>query len=383
MLWTALPGREAIARAYGAANMSLPWLPISLLPTVTWRSALSLLPAIAVFLAVLCLPHRMRRNLVLIMLAVAFVSVLLDLLQMMGGQSSPLRFYAITNPSRAVGFFANGNHNAAFLYCAIPFAAAWGIGLRHKSRRVLVVALLLGFIIIGLALAQSRAGLILSAVAGLFCIPLLMGEGMGISRGRLLGVVTGGSVIALLVAFQFGFVNLAHRAESEGDIMENLRWPVASITLKASQTNLPFGTGFGTFAPVYQAIEPRTLLSDRYVNRAHNDWLELGLEGGGFTIIGLVVFFAWFGRASFQVWRPGQSGADTLDSALARAGSIVVVVLLLHSIVDYPLRTTGMMVVFALACALLIDPSKSRPVQVSNPLPNDSKRNPITLHATR
>ncbi len=194
------------------------------------------------------------------MLAVAFVSVLLDLLQMMGGQSSPLRFYAITNPDRAVGFFANSNHNAAFLYCAIPFAAAWGIGLRRQSHRALVVALLLGFIIIGLALAQSRAGLILSVVAGLFCIPLVMGEGRGISRGRLLGVVTGGSVIALLIAFQFGFVNLAQRVESEADIMEDLRWPVASVTLKAAQANLPFGTGFGTFVPVYQTIEPRTLL---------------------------------------------------------------------------------------------------------------------------
>ena len=134
LLWTALPGREEIVRGYNAANMPLPWLPISLAPSITWRSVLSLLPAIAVFLAVLCLSHRMRRNLVLMMLAVAFVSVLLDLLQMMGGQSSPLRFYAITNTDRAVGFFANSNHNAAFLYCAIPFAAAWSIGLRRQSR---------------------------------------------------------------------------------------------------------------------------------------------------------------------------------------------------------------------------------------------------------
>ena len=76
-------------QGYNAANMPLPWLPISLAPNITWRSVLSLLPAVAVFLAVLCLPHRMRRNLVLMMLAVAFVSVLLDLLQMMGGQSKP------------------------------------------------------------------------------------------------------------------------------------------------------------------------------------------------------------------------------------------------------------------------------------------------------
>jgi O-Antigen ligase len=367
-LWTALPGREEVARAYSAASISLPWLPISLAPNITWGSVFSLLPAVAVFLAMLCLPHRTRRNLVLMMLAVAFLSVLLDLLQMLGGELSPLRFYAITNPDRAVGFFANSNHNAAFLYCAIPFAAAWGIGVRRQPRRALVVALLLGFIIIGLAVAQSRAGLILSVIAGLSCIPLVMGKGRGISRGRLLGVVIAGNVIALFIAFQFGFVGMANRVESGGaDIIGDLRWPVASVTLKTAQANLPFGTGFGTFVPVYQTVEPRTLLLERYVNRAHNDWLELGLEGGGLTIIGLLVFFVWFGRSSFQVWRPGQKSADALGTDLARASSIVVVLLMLHSIVDYPLRTTAMMVVFALACALLIDPKDpmSHPIRVS------------------
>jgi O-antigen ligase len=367
-LWTALPGREEIARAYSAASISLPWLPISLTPSITWRSMFSLLPAVAVFLAMLCLPHRTRRNLVLMMLAVAFLSVLLDLLQMLGGQSSALRFYAITNVDRAVGFFANSNHNAAFLNCAIPFAAAWGIGLRRQSYRALVVALLLGFIIIGLAVAQSRAGLILSVIAGLSCIPLVVGKGRGIYRGRLLGAVVGGGVIALLIAFQFGFVGMVQRMQDDtGSIFENLRWPVALVTLKAAQANLPFGTGFGTFVPVYQTVEPRPMLMEAYVNRAHNDWLELGLEGGILTIVGVVVFFAGFTRSSFRAWRPDQSGADALETALARAGSIVVVLLLLHSIVDYPLRTTAMMLVFALASALLIDPKNpmTRPIRVS------------------
>jgi O-antigen ligase len=368
-LWTALPGREEVARAYSAASISLPWLPISLAPNITWSSVFSLLPAVAVFLAMLCLPNRTRRNLVLMMLAVTAVSVLLDLLQMMGGLSSPLRFYAITNIDRAVGFFANANHNAAFLYCAIPFTAVWGIELRRQPGRLLVVALLLGLTIIGLAITQSRAGLILSVIAALSCIPLVVGKGRGISRRRLLGAVVGGGVIALLIAFQFGFVGMAQRMQGDAGIFENLRWSVASVTFKAAQANLPFGAGFGTFVPVYQTVEPRTLLMEPYINRAHNDWLELGLEGGVLAIVGLLIFFVWFGRSSFQAWRPANSDAHALDTALARAGSIVIVLLMLHSIVDYPLRTTAMMVVFALACALLISPKdpKIRPIQVSKP----------------
>ena len=117
-LWSGLPGRGEIASAYEAAGMTLPWLPISLYPLATWLGLLSLLPATAVFLAMLSLEQRSRRILIMLMFIIIFASVLLDLLQIMGGEGSPLRFYAITNRDRAVGFFANANHNAAFLYSA-------------------------------------------------------------------------------------------------------------------------------------------------------------------------------------------------------------------------------------------------------------------------
>ena len=85
-------------------------------------------------------------------------------------------------------------------------------------------------------------------------------------------------------------------------------------------------------------------------------------------MVGMVVFFVWLTRSSFRAWRSGQGGTDALDTALARAASIVVVLLMLHSIVDYPLRTTATMVVFALACALLI-----RPIWVSKSTPGDTE----------
>ena len=153
-LWSGLPGRGEIASAYEAAGMTLPWLPISLDPSATWLGLLSLLPATAVFLAMLSLEQRSRRILIMLIFIVVFASVLLDMLQMMGGEDSPLRFYAITNLDRAVGFFANSNHNAAFLYSAIPFATAWAIGLvldhrRNRAIGLALLALLILMIIIG------------------------------------------------------------------------------------------------------------------------------------------------------------------------------------------------------------------------------------------
>jgi hypothetical protein len=104
-LWGSLPGRQEYASAYAAAGMVVPWLPVSLDPSATWLGLLSVLPAIAVFLAMLSLEPRSRRVLTVLIFIVVFVSVLLDLQQTWEGPDSPLRFYTSTERFRAVGFF--------------------------------------------------------------------------------------------------------------------------------------------------------------------------------------------------------------------------------------------------------------------------------------
>ena len=357
--WRSLPGREEIASAYQAAGTTLPWLPISLDPASTWRSLLSLIPAVAVFLAMLSIRNPGRRFLVALVLAIAFVSIAVDLLQMMGGPDSPLRFYAITNPDRAVGFFANANHNAAFLFCAIPFAAAWLTGLvqghhRYRNIGLLLLSVLLACVFIGLALTRSRAGLALGFAAGLCSLGLIWRHSRAGSLRRVLFVGLAANVAALLMAFQFGFVAIATRVE-HSDIMADLRWPVAQITARAALSNFPYGTGLGTFVPIYQMNVPRTLVYDRFVNRAHDDWLELWLTGGAPALVVVLGFLALFVIVAVRAWH-GWPGSPVLDVVSAQAASIMIVLLLLHSILDYPLRTAAVASVFALACALLIPP---------------------------
>jgi O-Antigen ligase len=357
-IWSAIPGRGEIASAYKAAGMDLPWLPLSLDPAATWHGLLSLIPAIAIFLAMLSLDRGARRIVVGLMLAVVLVSAPLDLLQLMGGEQSPLRFYAITNRDRGVGFFANANHQAAFLYCAIPFAAAWAIGLAHDQRKnralgIWLLILLLAFVVIGVTGTRSRAGLALGFVAGLSSLLLVWRHERGAWGRRLLlyGVVA--NLVGLLIAFQFGFVGMIGRLQNS-ELIEDIRWPVAQVTADAALANMPFGSGFGTFVPVYQMFAPPTLLMEHYVNHAHDDWLELWLTGGVPAIMLVLCFLAWFITATFWLWRSDPPGAHALDTILARAASIIIVLLMVHSAVDYPLRTITLMAVFAIACALMI-----------------------------
>lgn len=355
-LWSALPGREKIVSAYQAAGMTLPWLPISLDPLSTWRCLLSLIPPSAIFLAILSIDRKGRLAIIGIMLVIAVASVPLDLMQLAGGPHSPLRFFAITNMFRGVGFFANSNHNAAFLYCTIPFAVALAMGFagsRHR-RRWPAAALtgVLAVIMIGLATTYSRAGIALSFVAGLSSAALAWRLASERSRRTVLRTAVIGNVLALLIVFQFGFAALSERVESQG--LKDMRWPVAGITLQAASTNLPLGTGLGSFVPVYEMFAPRTLLNESYVNHAHDDWLELWLEGGIPALVITFLFLCWYVIASVRVWRNDRDG-EKIDWALACAGSIVIFLLLVHSVFDFPLRTFAMMTMLAISCALVLD----------------------------
>src|SRR5262249_18441631 len=245
----------------------------------------------------------------------------------------------------------------AFLYSAIPFASAWMIGLlrddrQHRGIGLALLALLIVMIIIGVSVTQSRTGMALLFAAGLSSLLLAWRHVPGPSGRRLLHFAMGAGLVALILAFQFGFVGIAQRFEGQG--FDDLRWPATLITLRAAIANLPFGSGFGTFTPVYEQFAPRTLVADYYVNHAHNDWLELWLTGGIPAIVLLVAFLVWLVAAIVRVWKSRGPEASTLDLALAQAASIVIVLLLLHSALDYPLRIAALTVLFAIACAYLI-----------------------------
>ena len=357
-VWTLLPGRGDISAAYDAADISLPWLPISLDPAATWRSLLALAPPVAVFLATVCSGFRTRRGLSMLIIAVGTVSVLLGLAQLMQGPTSPLRFYPITNPGSSVGFFANRNHYAALLYSVIPFTTAWIVGLLigHKIDRIfgLAVAILVyAALVLGLGMALSRAGIFLAVIAALASLLLVATHQQRIARHGF-WIIGGAIALGAVSIVQFALFNLLGRFDD--DILADYRVTIAHTTIEAAKAFQPFGSGFGTFVPTYQMFEHIDALRPVFANHAHNDWLELWLEGSWPALAILAAFLFWLAYASVRAWQPHHDDTHTLDRAIAQAGSIVIVLLLMHSAVDYPLHTTALMTLFAFCCGLFVEP---------------------------
>jgi O-antigen ligase len=83
------------------------------------------------------------------------------------------------------------------------------------------------------------------------------------------------------------------------------------------------------------------------MNHAHNDWLELLLETGIAGVLLAAAFLGWWGLRVRAVWR-----AEERDP-FAQAAVIASAAMLLHSIVDYPLRTAALSAVFAACLGLM------------------------------
>lgn len=356
VLWTTLPGRGPIEAAFREANIELPWFPISLSPAETWRSALALLPPVAIFLSVLTLDRRSRRALTLLLICVGFFSVLVGLAQVSGGADGPFRFYGPA--TTAVGFFINRNHYAALLYTIIPFTAAWIVGLAADRRPQMLVGiglclLVFASLMLGLGMAQSRAGLTLAILAALASFALARARPGKPNETWARKLIFAGGFIGLLLVVQFAAIGVLQRLEA--DPLDDERWTYTVVTMRAARDFFPFGSGLGTFDSVYKAYEEDEMLSDSYLNNAHNDFAELFLEGGVLSAVLLAVFSGLFLTTAARNWRKSvDPRSRVLDVALLRAGSIAIVLLLLHSAVDYPLRSAALSTIFAFSCALML-----------------------------
>lgn len=368
-LWTSLPGRADLVTAFTLTGRDLPWMPLSLAPGATWFSALSLLPPVAVFLATALLGWRQRRVLSLVIIALALVSVFLGLLQVAQGPWTALRFYRPTHVDDAVGFFANRNHFAALLYVVTLLVIAWAIDIGARVRgegaqtanAVMISLLIAAFIIVvlllaGQTVARSRAGIALMIAGLIGAFGLAMSDRRAaVSGGQAAKLMLAAVALVAVFAAQYALFRVFQRFEA--DPLADARFVIARNTIAAAMAYMPFGSGLGSFATVYSLFEkPQDLIAYAYVNHAHNDvlqvWMEAGVAGAG-LILG---FLLWFGWRVVSVWRAGDDRGMAIDRLLAKAATIAIALLLLHALVDYSLRTSAMMVVFAFLCALLVDP---------------------------
>ena len=346
-LWQALPGREVVRQSFALVGREDAWFPFSLDPARTTTAALALLPPLAVLVLAAALGKRARRDALALIVWLALASVLLGAVQVLTenrwgnlwpGAEGPVLF----------GFFANRNTTAPFLAicAALALFVDWG---ERRGLRGAGGAIVAALLIFGAVLTQSRAGI---ALCGLVVMLKLASLAMGGKDGRVVSFVLAGAAALVGALALAATANqrlagiLARFSGGEENRLEIWQDTAASIA-----RFWPLGSGQGTFDEVFQLDESLENLFALKAGRAHNDYLEIGVEAGA---LGLLLVAAWLGGT---VWRGWKLRAEREAGAgMARAALVGLAIVAGSSLVDYPLRNETMLCLAALLAAILADP---------------------------
>lgn len=370
-VWQSLPGHGHYQQAAIVLGRPQPWRPISLAPDLTLQSLIGLIFPLVALVGYAALPRDHRFLLLPILIGFAFASAVFGVVQVLNGSGRAF-LYNVTHEGSAVGFFANRNHQAALLAMAYPMLSVW-TSMPHPDRgyrqtRLWIAAAIGLFLIPLLLITGSRAGLVL-AVIGLVSAYLLRDRSLlGAVSGRagqalkwlfLIVPIALGAVVVLL-----GRAEAVRRFISPDHLFAEARIGYLPLTLRMARDFFPGGSGFGTFDSLFRGYEPDDRLSIQYFNHAHNDLVELAINGGLAALVLLAVLVGWIiarSRAAY-VTRPVHRA-----QLCARAASVMVLLLFIASLVDYPLRTPIMASIFAIACAWLAE--ARQPTQQAGDMP--------------
>ena len=348
--WAGLGGRSQLAADYGVLGLSPGALPASLTPHRTLSTLLSWVPPIALFCAIARLNAYRPSWLCAALIAGVAAGIVLGALQV-ASPGSDWYLFQYSSFGAATGFFANANHMAVLLVITLPFLAALAAAARGSSKQVYSTVLVSAgaaalVILVGIVLNRSLAGLAL-------LLPALVGAGVillpprSVWRGRA-AIAAALLLLAAVAAMASSAIGGAKLGQDATTSVQS-RAEMLAVTGRAVGDFLPLGSGLGSFPEVYRLYEDPLSVTRVYVSHAHNDYAELALELGVPGIILIAAFLAWWAVAAWGAWRSAGS------QPYARAASIATAIILVHSLVDFPLRTAAIGACFAMGLALLAD----------------------------
>ena len=349
-----MSGRGLVSDGFALLGLPPSWQPISLAPYDGVATALTLLPPLAILAAMIWLKPSPSRWIAVTIIAATLAGIFLGALQVASPDpaTAPWYFYRYSNFGVATGFFANANHMATLLLIAVPFVIALASAgaqrtedVRKRYAALAIAAAALAVLLVGLGFSGSLAGFGLAPVVTIASILLILRPRS--SWIRVAAIATGAFSLVAFVALVA--TPLGERLPSAGVAASiSSRQDMRTHTVEAIETFGLAGSGLGTFPPVYSLFEDVSRIEATYINHAHNDYLELALETGIAGIALILLFFAWWVAAARRLLK-----SPAYDH-YAAAGMIASAAVLIHSAVDYPLRTASISSLFAMCLALML-----------------------------
>jgi O-Antigen ligase len=359
-LWQGLPGRGDQIAALELVGAEDSWRALSLSSPLTLASLLAATSALPCLIVTASLGPAARWRLLMVVGTAGILSLVVGAAQISGGAGSPFRFF---DPEEIflTGFQANHNSTADVLLITMLALAALGRHAIDKGRLALngwqlVIAALAvdGVLVLGLFLAGSRAGLILLPLVLLLQFMILQPD-RKLRLARMAAAATGAAALGLIAIWLLRGNRAIEAVLARFTLNAEFRPELWRDSLFALDKYWPVGSGQGTYGPVIMAVERLEVVDPSQPHRAHNDYLELAIEGGLPAIIILIAIAFLILTAAVRSLR--QSGASERAQVLFAIGTLMVIAL--HSLVDYPVRSMALAAMAATAVGLLFSGRQS------------------------
>lgn len=353
--WESLPGHSVYSQVnqwvFQNYNIEPEYYALSLIPYQTEYSLYALFPPLALFIVMASFTQHLQRRMLFVFIAIAGAEACLAVIQF--GSQKEFFFFGIPRlkGSMALGTYPNPDHFSLLMAIAIPFAMALLFKqLRHKkrkksrsssksSRRILYTMSYITLIILlfmSAIFSGSRAGIALAFIA-IFLSYRRFTKRKKFSYVLLVVVLIVGLGILMMM---LDIVPIIDRFLRENPFVDG-RWTIFSNSWEGVQSFFPLGAGPGTFPYVYKIFQP--IGQAGFINYAHNDYIELVFETGIIGAIGLFLFFILF----IKRWR-----ALAIDKSkgvqLKQAAGISLLIILLHSTLEFNMHDTFNILFFAL-----------------------------------
>jgi O-antigen ligase len=347
-VWQALPGRALATDTLTVAEQAQIWHPISLSVGATFRSFLVSVWLVALLLALLQLSSTELRRIFGVLFALGIINAAIGIVQVVSGHTL-LQLYSGLSSFYLSGLFANKNHTGLFValtflagYAALYAEQGW-----NRGRLAMVVPIGLVLFVV-LVATFSRAGMVFGLLAIGFLVMLSTNRRLE-GRARYLAIAV--PVFGLLLFLAVASTDLASRAFARfGGVDDDLRWLIWQWSWPLVEGNFPIGGGVGSFTSLFPPHEQLAWVKPTYVNHVHNDYIEQLIEIGILAPVAWLLILGALVPTIRMAWaeRSRQSGR------LALIGAAMLVLVALHSAVDYPLRRPAIMATCMVALASLL-----------------------------
>jgi O-antigen ligase len=272
--------------------------------------------------------------------------------------SSPGKLYWFRTPllgGWVYGPYVNHNHYAGLMEMLVPVPLVFAFSRYARGRERWAAASAAALMGATIFLSGSRGGMAAFAVELALLLCFLFrerrSEGTGFQLGGflLLSLATVGWIGGDNVSARIATLGSDRRTELRGDIRLRIDRDTAVMFVRRPI----LGWGLGTFEQVYPQF--RSFYTGLFVDKAHNDYLQLAAETG-LLGLGAAIWFLWNSLRS--AWGKTRKWASDINGGISVAAIIGIAGILVHSLADFNLQIPANAALFYALCTMAAMPPR-------------------------